>query len=91
MLALAIKKAGTSDPDKVAAALEGMEWITLNRDNVVMRRDDHQLLMPIYISVHTNKGIVIDYDNSGFGLSHESKVEMNKATLPSSCRMQRPA
>lgn len=91
MLALAMKKAGTTDPDKVAAALENMEWTTLNRDNVVMRRDDHQLLMPVYISVHTNKGIVIDYDNSGFGLSHESKVEMNKATLPSSCRMQRPA
>lgn len=91
MLALAIKRAGTTDPDKVAAALEGMEWTTLNRDQVVMRRDDHQLLMPIYISVHTNRGILFDYDNSGFGLVNESKIERDKATLPAACKMQRPS
>lgn len=90
MLALAIKKAGTVDVDKVAAALEGMEWTTLGGDQVVMRREDHQLQMPIYISVHTNKGITYDYDNSGFGLSLESKIDRAKATQPTTCRMARP-
>ena len=90
MLALAIKKAGTTDVDKVAAALEGMEWTTLNRDQVVMRREDHQLLMPIYISVHTNKNIVFDFDNSGFGLVNENKIELEKATLAAACKMDRP-
>ena len=90
MLALAIKKAGTTDADKVAAALEGMEWTTLGGDQVVMRREDHQLQMPIYISVHTNKNITYDLDNSGFGLLLESKIDRAKVTLPTTCKMQRP-
>src|SRR3989338_5904378 len=68
MLAQAINRAKTTDADKVAAALEGAEYTTLNGDRVVMRKADHQLQMPIYISVHTDNNIVIDYDNSGFGL-----------------------
>ena len=76
--------------DKVATALEGMEWTTLSGDHVVMRKDDHQLLMPIYISVHTNKSITYDLDNSGFGLSLESKVEREMATQPAACKMDRP-
>jgi branched-chain amino acid transport system substrate-binding protein len=91
MLALAINRAGSTDADKVAAALAGMDYTTLNGDPVFMRPDDHQLLMPIYISVHTDKGIVIDYDNSGFGLVNESKIEREKATLPTTCRMERPS
>jgi branched-chain amino acid transport system substrate-binding protein len=91
MLALAIKRAGTTDVDKVASALEGLEFTTLGGDQVVMRREDHQLLMPVYISVHTNKGIVYDLDASGFGLSLESKVDREKATQPAACKMQRPS
>ncbi len=91
MLALAIKKAGTTDVDKVAATLEGLEFTTLGGDQVIMRRADHQLQMPIYISVHTDKNIVHDLDASGFGLSLESKVERDKATQPTTCKMERPS
>lgn len=91
MLALAIKKAGTTDVDKVATSLEGMEWTTLSGDQVIMRRDDHQLLMPVYISVHTNRGVLFDLDNSGFGLMLESKVSRAKTTLPAACKMTRPS
>jgi branched-chain amino acid transport system substrate-binding protein len=91
MLALAIKKAGTIDVDKVAAALEGLEYTNVGGDQVIMRREDHQLQMPVYISVHTNKGIKHDLDASGFGLSLESKVERDKAMQPSACKMQRPS
>jgi branched-chain amino acid transport system substrate-binding protein len=90
MLADAIKRAGAVNADKVAAALEGMEWTNISGDRIVMRRDDHQLLMPIYISVHTNKNITFDFDNSGFGLLLENKIEMDKATQPTTCKMQRP-
>ena len=90
MLAAAIKRANSVNVDKIAAALEGMEWTNSSGDRVVMRRDDHQLLMPIYISVHTNKNITFDFDNSGFGLLLENKVEMDKATQPTTCKMQRP-
>ena len=91
MLTLAIKKAGSTDVDKVAAALEGMEWTTMGGDQVFMRRDDHQLQMPVYISVHTNKDIKYDLDASGFGLALESKVERAKATQPTTCKMARPS
>ena len=90
MLAQAINRAKTIDVDKVAAALEGAEYTTLNGDRVVMRKADHQLQMPIYISVHTDKNIVFDYDNSGFGLVNESMVERDKASLPTTCKMERP-
>src|SRR5215510_6680629 len=90
MLAQAIKRAGTTDVDKVAAALEGAEFTNLSGDQLVMRRDDHQLQMPIYISVHTNKNIKHDLDASGFGLSLENKIERDKATQPTTCKMQRP-
>jgi branched-chain amino acid transport system substrate-binding protein len=90
MLADAIKRAGTVNADKVAAALEGMEWTNVSGDRIVMRRDDHQLLMPVYISVHTNKSITFDLDNSGFGLLLENRTEMDKATQPTTCKMQRP-
>src|SRR5439155_700187 len=66
MLAVAIKKAGSTDVDKVAQALEGLEYANLGGDQVIMRREDHQLQMPIYISVHTNKNIKHDLDASGF-------------------------
>ena len=91
MLAVAIKKAGSTDVDKVAAALEGLEYSNLGGDQVIMRREDHQLQMPVYISVHTNKGIKHDLDASGFGLAIESKVDREKATQPSTCKMQRPS
>ncbi|HEY2991617.1 MAG TPA: branched-chain amino acid ABC transporter substrate-binding protein [Methylomirabilota bacterium] len=91
MLALAIKKAGSTDVDRVAQALEGMEYTNVGGDQVIMRREDHQLQMPIYISVHTNKNIKHDLDASGFGLSLESKVDRDKATQPSTCKMQRPS
>jgi branched-chain amino acid transport system substrate-binding protein len=91
MLAVAIKKAGSTDVDKVAAALEGLEYSNLGGDQVIMRREDHQLQMPVYISVHTNKGIKHDLDASGFGLAIESKVDREKAAQPSTCKMQRPS
>lgn len=92
MLVQAIKKAGVVDVDKVATALEGLEYSTIGGDQVVMRREDHQLLMPVYISVHTNKGITYDLDASGFGLFLENKVDRAKAALPATgCKMERPS
>jgi branched-chain amino acid transport system substrate-binding protein len=45
--------------------------------------------MPIYVSVHTNKNIKYDFDNSGFGLLLENKIDMDKSTQPTTCKMQR--
>ncbi len=48
MLAAAINKAGSTDALKVATALEGMQTTDLVGSPVVMRKEDHQLLMPYY-------------------------------------------
>jgi branched-chain amino acid transport system substrate-binding protein len=90
MLAMAINKAKSTDPAKVAAALEGMTYTTYWGDVVTMRASDHQLQMPIRIQVHTNKDIEFDMDKSGFGLLTESTVSAEKASTPTTCKMQRP-
>jgi len=89
MLANAINKAGSTDPAKVAAALEGMTYKTYWGDTVTMRASDHQLQMPVRIFVHTNKNIEFDLDNSGYGLLTESTVTAEKASTPTTCKMQR--
>lgn len=90
MLAKAIDKAGSTDPVKVAAALEGMEHTTIAGDKIVMRADDHQMLQPLRISVHTDDGVEFDIDNSGYGLVTESQVSLEDATIGTSCKMERP-
>lgn len=90
MLAKAIDQAGGTDPVKVAAALEGMEHTTIAGDAIQMRADDHQMLQPIRISMHTDEGIEFDIDNSGFGLVTESTVALADTALPTTCQMKRP-
>jgi len=90
MLAAAINKAKSTEPAKVAAALEGMTYTTIWGDVVTMRASDHQLQMPIRIFVHTNKNLQSDLDNSGFGLLTESTVSAHVASTPTTCKMQRP-
>ncbi|NQW11461.1 MAG: branched-chain amino acid ABC transporter substrate-binding protein [Alphaproteobacteria bacterium] len=91
MLAKAIEKAGSTDPVKVGLALEGMEYDSIMGGKVIMRAKDHQAIQDIYITVHTNKGVVIDADNSGYGLVTESSVPMAGLNSATSCKMERPS
>lgn len=91
MTVKAIEKAGSTDPLKVAKALSGMEYTTPWGDKVMMRAEDHQLQLPIRISVHTDQNVEFDYDNSGFGLVTETLVSAEKASVPArGCKMKRP-
>ena len=90
MLAKAMNKAGSADTFKVAMALEGLEHTTLDGDKLTMRGSDHQLQMPLNISVHTNENIKWDYDKSGFGTYVESTISAEDASLPTTCKMVRP-
>lgn len=90
MLKAAIDKAGSTDPVQVALALEGMEYETIMGGKVWMRPSDHQAIQDVHISVHTDEGVVIDADNSGFGLVDESTVTMAGKDSPTSCKMKRP-
>lgn len=91
MLVGAIEEAGTADDVvKVGYALEGREIDSMWGGKVLMREKDHQAIQNMYIHAHTDEGITFDYDNSGFGLLTESKVEMAAADSETTCKMKRP-
>ena len=90
MLATAIEKAGSAEPYDIAIAMEDMRITTMTGEEIWMRRDDHQAFQNLNISVHTNEGINIDTDNSGFALRTEFVVPRGETITQSSCRMTRP-
>jgi branched-chain amino acid transport system substrate-binding protein len=92
MLAKAFKETKSTDPVKVAAALEGMKVQSLNGE-VEMRKSDHQLQQPLYIAkwVKVNgKDVKFDQENTGYGWKTEALLPTYLATQPTSCQMQRP-
>ena len=92
MLAKAFKDTKSTDPVKVAVALEGMKVQSLNGE-VEMRKSDHQLQQPLYIAkwVKVNgKDVKFDQENTGYGWKTEALLPTYLATQPTSCQMQRP-
>ena len=77
MVSKAAKDTRTTDPVKIAFALEGMKIKAINGE-VEMRAADHQLQQPLYIStwakVDGNK-VKYDQENTGYGWSIDQKVE----------------
>lgn len=92
MLALAIDRARSTDPEKVARALEGLSYEYLNGP-VQMRADNHQLIQPLFIDSVAKvdgKEVKIDWDRSGMGWKNERRVEGRDTIMPSTCKMERP-
>ena len=93
MLAKAFNEVKTTDPVKVAFAMEGMKWKSLNGD-VEMRKADHQLQQPLYIATWTKvngKDVKFDQENTGYGWKTDQKIDAFVAAQPTSCQMKRPA
>ena len=90
MLAKAINQAGSTDPLKVALALEGMKATDLVGFPVEMRKDDHQLLMPYYAATFT-KPVKYDAEKTGLGWKTDFIATTEDLTLPTVCKMKRPA
>jgi branched-chain amino acid transport system substrate-binding protein len=89
MLAAAINKAGTTDPLKVALALEDMKYKDLDGQENIMRKEDHQLLMPYYVGVFS-KDVKYDAEHTGFGWKNYMTATAADLTLPTTCKMKRP-
>ena len=90
MLARAIDQVGSTDAVKVAYALEGMEQKDLFGAVNIMRKDDHQMLMPYYEAVFT-KDVKYDSEKTGLGWKTEFKTTVADETLPTTCKMKRPS
>ena len=89
MLTDAINKAKSADPFKVALALEDMHGKDLLGQDVIMRKDDHQLLMPFYAGVFS-KDVKYDSEHTGFGWKNYMTATTADLTLPTICKMKRP-
>jgi branched-chain amino acid transport system substrate-binding protein len=89
MLADAINKAGSTDPLKVALALEDMHTKDLDGQENIMRKEDHQLLMPYYAGIFS-KDVKYDAEHTGFGWKNYMTATAADLTLPTTCKMKRP-
>jgi branched-chain amino acid transport system substrate-binding protein len=93
MLAMAINKAKSTDPVKVAFAMEDLKFKSLNGE-FSMRAADHQAQQPIYVATWAkvnNKDVKYDQENTGYGWRTDVKVDSYVAAQPTSCQMKRPA
>ena len=93
MLGAAMTKAGTTDTNKVAAALEDMKVEAFSGGDAYMRKDDHQFFQNVYISSLGERGAAepFDEEKTGWGWRLVNKVETKDTVLPTTCKMQRPS
>ncbi len=92
MLSQAFKQTHSTDPVKVAHALEGMKTQSLN-GVVEMRAADHQLQQPLVISTWVKadgKDIKYDQEGTGYGWRTDTVLDAAAASLPTKCQMKRP-
>jgi len=87
----AIAKAKSTDPVKVAAALEGIEVKSFNGE-VQMRKMDHQLQQPLYMTVwqKADKKYPYNPENTGMTLVPVKEYPNYVSSTPTSCQMKRP-
>ncbi len=90
MLTMAINKAGSTDALKVALALEGLKVKDMMGDENEMRAADHQLLSPLHEAMFV-RGVKYDAEKTGLGWKSEAKLTGADLTLPTVCKMKRPA
>jgi branched-chain amino acid transport system substrate-binding protein len=92
MFKLAAEKANSTDPIKVAAALEDMKFDVLDGGEGFMRKEDHQFFQPIYISSFGTLTAKepFDEENTGWGWHLVSKIDTPQTMLPTTCNMKRP-
>jgi branched-chain amino acid transport system substrate-binding protein len=90
-LGAAMAKAKSTDPVKVAAALEGISVKSFNGE-VQMRKTDHQLQQPLYMTVWQKAGGKYPYspENTGMTLVPLKEYPNYVSSTPTSCQMKRP-
>ncbi|MBI2749865.1 MAG: branched-chain amino acid ABC transporter substrate-binding protein [Burkholderiales bacterium] len=91
-LGAAMAKAKSTDPIKVAAALEGIKVDSFNGE-VEMRKADHQLQQPLYVSVwqKADKKYPYSPENTGMTLAPVKEYPNYVSSTPTSCQMKRPS
>ena len=91
MLYTAMAKAKSTDPVKVAAAMEGLQFKGFNGE-VEMRKTDHQLQQELFISEWHKADAKNPYsvENTGWNFREVKAIPAYVASTPTSCQMKRP-
>jgi branched-chain amino acid transport system substrate-binding protein len=87
----AMAKAKSTDPVKVAAALEGLTFKSYHGE-VQIRKADHQLQQPLYMTVwqKADKKYPYSPENTGMTLAPVKEFPSYVSSTPTSCQMKRP-
>jgi branched-chain amino acid transport system substrate-binding protein len=93
LLGLAMAKAKSTDPVKVAFAMEGMKFKSAFGGEAEMRKVDHQLQQTLYMTVWQKTDTKNPYspENTGMTLAPVATYEPYVSSTPTSCQMTRPA
>jgi len=91
MLSEGMAKAKSTDPVKVAAAMEGMKFKSFNGE-VEMRKSDHQMQQPVFITKWQKVDAKNAYNVEGTGMTFApvQAFDAYVASTPTSCQMKRP-
>jgi branched-chain amino acid transport system substrate-binding protein len=92
LMGAAIAKAKSTNPVKVAAALEGLS-VPSFAGEVQMRKSDHQLQQSMYITKwqKVDKKNAYSVENTGYTFVPIKQLEPYISSTPTSCQMKRPA
>ncbi len=87
----AMAKAKSTDPVKVAAALEGLKYKSYHGE-VEVRKTDHQLQQPLWMTVwqKADKKYPYSPENTGMTLAPVKEFPSYVSSTPTSCQMKRP-
>ena len=85
-------KTKSSDPMKVAAALEGMKFNGFNGESY-FRKSDHQMQQGLWISHWEKVDAKNKYsvENTGYTFAPVKYIEAYQASTPTTCQLVRPA
>jgi branched-chain amino acid transport system substrate-binding protein len=92
LLSRAIEQTRSTDPLKIAKAMEGAKYEGLTGE-VWIREDNHQLMQPLFVSTlrkEGEEGVKYDIERTGLGFRTDGRLEARDTVLRTTCAMQRP-
>lgn len=92
ILSAGMAAAKTTEPVAVAKAMSGIKFTNFTGIEVEMRKLDHQLQQPLYITEWRKADAKNPYsvENTGFNFQEVKAIPAYVASTPTSCQMKRP-
>jgi branched-chain amino acid transport system substrate-binding protein len=92
LMGAAIAKAKSTNPTKVAAAMEGLS-VPSFAGEVQMRKNDHQLQQSMYVTKwqKVDSKNAYSVENTGYTFVPIKQMDAYVSSTPTSCQMKRPA